>query len=354
MTNKTTSPISSLTRANISNLKPYASARSEFSGEASIFLDANENSLGSPIETDYSRYPDPMQWKLKAEIAKVKGMPATHQFIGNGSDEIIDIIIRVFCEPGRDNFLMFPPTFDLYEIWGKVNGVEVRKVSLLPDFQLDMEHIPNYIDEHTKIIFLCSPNNPTGACLNREDVETILTHFEGIVVVDEAYINFAQQHSFIKELTAYPNLIVLQTLSKAWGLAGLRIGIAFASEEIIHYLNIVKPPYNMSDAAINLGIEALQQVDLVNERIKILVESRKKLERELIQLPLVINIYPSDSNFLLVKFQDADRVYQYLLENGIVVRSRSKVPLCEGCLRITVGTEDENNTLITTLKNFKS
>lgn len=347
-------PITSLVRTNIQNIKPYASARSEFSGNASIFLDANENSLGSPITKDYSRYPDPMQWELKKAIAQVKGVHIENQFIGNGSDEIIDILIRVFCEPYKDNFLVFPPTFDLYEIWGKINAVEARKVSLLPDFQLDMENIPKAIDTNTKIIFLCSPNNPTGNCLHREDIEFILNNFEGIVVVDEAYINFATQHSFIKELEEYPNLIVLQTLSKAWGLAGLRVGIAFASQEIIHYLNIVKPPYNMSDAAIQLGIEAMAQVDVVNQRIAQLVSYRKQLEEALLPLKIVQKIFPSDANFILIKFEEADRVYRMLLERGIVVRSRSQVPLCENTLRITVGTKKENQQLVQALSEINT
>lgn len=344
--------LQSLIRSNIQSLVPYSSARDEFHGEAKIFLDANENSIGSPLTKWFNRYPDPHQKEIKEKLAAIKGVPASQIFIGNGSDECIDILYRAFCNPGKDNVIICPPTYGMYEVSANINDVEVRKARLLDDFQLDLVHMETLVDEHTKIIWLCSPNNPTGNSLNREDIEMVLNNFDGLVVIDEAYINFSRQRSFIPELKEYPNLVILQTLSKAWGLAGLRLGMAFASEAIIEVYNKVKPPYNISQAVQELVIKALDNVQDVNAMIQIIVEERKRLEQELPSLPCVVKVYPSDSNSLLVKTVDAKAIYQYLLTQQIVVRDRSKVELCEGCLRITVGTVRENDELLNALRSF--
>jgi histidinol-phosphate aminotransferase len=274
-------------------------------------------------------------------------------FLGNGSDEAIDILFRAFCNPGSDNVITVPPTYGMYEVSANINDVEVRKIKLKTDFQLDMEGIAEAIDEHTKIIFICSPNNPTGNSINRDDIETILANFNGLVVIDEAYINYSRQKTFIQELTEYSNLVVLQTLSKAWGLAGLRIGMAFASEEIIEIFNKVKPPYNINEASQALALQALQNVEQVNSWIKETVAEREKLKSELSTLKSVLTIYPSDANFILVKTIKPKEIYQFMVNRGIIVRDRSKVELCEGCLRITIGTPNENEILIEAFKNFE-
>ncbi len=345
--------LQNITRKNIKELVPYSSARDEFKGEASVYLDANENSYGSPLNESYNRYPDPLQLKLKQRLAEIKGLPVQNIFLGNGSDEAIDILFRAFCNPGIDNVITVPPTYGMYEVSANINAVEVRKVKLKTDYQLDMEGIAEAIDEHTKIIFICSPNNPTGNSIDRQDIETILANFNGLVVIDEAYINYSRQKTFIRELTEYANLVILHTLSKAWGLAGLRVGMAFASEEIIEVFNKVKPPYNINDASQKLALEALQNVEQVNEWIKETVAEREKLKVELSSLPLVLKIYPSDANFILVKTIDPKGIYQFLVTQGIIVRDRSKVELCEGCLRITIGTPEENVLLIKALKKFQ-
>ena len=332
--------LQNITRKNIKELVPYSSARDEFKGEASVYLDANENSYGSPLNESYNRYPDPLQLKLKQRLAEIKGLPVQNIFLGNGSDEAIDILFRAFCNPGIDNVITVPPTYGMYEVSANINAVEVRKVKLKTDYQLDMEGIAEAIDEHTKIIFICSPNNPTGNSIDRQDIETILANFNGLVVIDEAYINYSRQKTFIRELTEYANLVILHTLSKAWGLAGLRVGMAFASEEIIEVFNKVKPPYNINDASQKLALEALQNVEQVNEWIKETVAEREKLKVELSSLPLVLKIYPSDANFILVKTIDPKGIYQFLVTQGIIVRDRSKVELCEGCLRITIVTPE--------------
>src|SRR5579872_4111113 len=344
--------LDSLLRDNIRKLVPYSSARDEFTGEARVFIDANENSLGSPLTKWYNRYPDPHQWKVKEAIGKIKGIGPQHIFLGNGSDECIDLLYRAFCVPGRDNAIINPPTYGMYEVSAQINDVEVRRARLLDDFQLDLVHLENLVDEHTKLIWICSPNNPTANSINREDIEIVLNNFNGLVVIDEAYINFSRHRSFIQELSDYPNLIVLQTMSKAWGLAGLRLGMAFASEAIIDVYNKVKPPYNISQATQELALKALEEVGQVNEMIRSLVTLREQLSRDLAELSLVRQVYPSDANFLLVKMDHARAVYEYLLGEGIVVRDRSKVELCEGCLRITVGTEKENAELLKCLQNW--
>jgi len=345
--------INNILRENIKNLTPYSSARDEFQGEASVYLDANENAFGSPLDQNYNRYPDPLQYEVKKRLSEIKGVPPRNIFLGNGSDEAIDILVRAFCNPGVDNVILVPPTYGMYEVSANINDIRIKKVPLTEEFQLNLEGIAEAIDEHTKLIFVCSPNNPTGNSINREDVETLLANFKGIVVVDEAYINFSRQKTFIQELTEYANLVVLQTLSKAWGLAGLRVGMAFASEEIIEVMNKVKPPYNINDASQQLALKALQNVDQVNEWIKETLIQRDKLVLELKDYEFVIDIYPSDANFILVKTTDPRGIYSHLVQQGIIVRDRSKVTLCEGCLRITIGTPIENNILLEALKNYK-
>lgn len=341
-----------LVRQNIRTLKPYSSARDEFKGEARIFLDANENSLGSPLTKWYNRYPDPLQWELKKKIAGIKATKPENILLGNGSDECIDLLIRAFCEPGHDNIVICPPTYGMYEVYAHINNVGVKSVPLTPAFQLHLEAMEEAIDAGTKIIFLCSPNNPTGNSLNREDVEIILNNFDGLVVVDEAYINFSRQRSFIPDLADYPNLVVLQTFSKAWGLAALRLGMTIAGEEIIHILNKIKPPYNINQATQELGLKALDNLEDVNTMIQELVTSRAQLAAELASVPGVEQVYPSDANFILAKVGDANGLYQYLVDQGIIVRNRSNVLLCEGCLRITVGTGKENKDLVERIRAY--
>ena len=338
--------INNLVRDNIKILKPYSSARDEFKGEASVYLDANENSLGSPLVKWYNRYPDPLQWKVKSKLSSIKNIAAEQMFLGNGSDECIDLLYRCFCNPGKDNVVILPPTYGMYEVSANINDVEVRKAPLLKNFQLSITKIEELIDDNTKIIWICSPNNPTANSINRTDIYTVLNNFNGLVVVDEAYINFSRQQSFIKDLQDYPNLVVMQTFSKAWGLAGLRVGMMFASEEIIGIINKVKPPYNIGIHTQDLVLQALENVTDVNEMIKLLVDMRDALSEVFLRVPIVEEVYPSDANFILVKIKEARKVYDFLLTKGIVVRDRSNVQLCDDCLRITVGTELENTKLI--------
>lgn len=345
--------LNNILRENIKNLTPYSSARDEYTGEASVFLDANENAYGSPLETAYNRYPDPLQYQVKLKLSQIKGVPPRNIFLGNGSDEAIDILFRSFCNPGVDNVIIVPPTYGMYQVSANINDVEARKVLLTEEYQLDLEGIAEAIDKNTKLIFICSPNNPTGNSINRDDIETLLANFNGLVVIDEAYINFSRQKTFIQELTEYANLVVLQTLSKAWGLAGLRVGMAFASEEIIEVMNKVKPPYNVNEASQQLALQALNNVSLVNLWIKETLEQRDSLVLALKEFDFVLDIYPSDANFILVKTTNAKGIYDFLVQHGIIIRDRSKVELCEGCLRITIGTPDENKTLLSTLQQYK-
>ncbi len=350
--------LEALIRPNIKKVTPYSSARDEFktpadAGKKMIFLDANENSLGSPLTHWYNRYPDPYQHEVKLAITGIKNIPASNIFLGNGSDECIDLLYRCFCEPGKDNVIICPPTYGMYEVSASINDVAVKKVPLLPNFQLDLESIENAIDQQTKLIWICSPNNPTGNSILYGDMEMIINNFDGMVVVDEAYINFAKQRSLLLTLQDYPNLVVMQTLSKAWGLAALRLGIAFGSEEVISWLNKIKPPYNINQATQEIALKALQEVGQVNEMIRQLVLLREEMAVQLENLPMVEKVYPSDANFLLVKVKEAVKLYEHLLGDSIVVRDRSKVKLCEGCLRITVGTEEENKKLIESLNRYK-
>lgn len=345
--------LNKLVRENIKKLKPYSSARSEFSGTARVYLDANENSYGSPLTTWYNRYPDPLQWEVKKKISTIKNVPAEQMLLGNGSDECIDLLIRAFCNPGKDSILICPPTYGMYEVYAHINDVPVKEVPLLPDFQLNLEGIEAAIDDTVKIIFLCSPNNPTGNSLEREDIEIVLNNFEGIVVLDEAYINYSRQRSFLAELNEYPNLVVMQTFSKAWGLAALRLGMTFASQAIIEVLNKIKPPYNINQSTQELVLKALENLEDVNAMTRETVKERVVLVKALATLPFVKKIYPSDANFILVRVEDANGTYDFLKSKGIIVRNRNSVILCEGCLRITIGTEFQNKELVETLKQYQ-
>lgn len=353
--------LENLIRPNILSLKPYSTARHEFSGKASVMLDANENSLGSPVTLDMddrhellNRYPDPVQQQLKQRISKIKGVPVENIFTGNGSDEAIDILFRIFCEPGFDNVITLPPTYGMYGVAAAINNVKVKQVPLTENFQMDIQAIADAVDEYTKMIFICSPNNPSGNSITRQDMEIILNNFDGIVVVDEAYINYAKQKTLSLQLMDYPNLVVLQTLSKAWGLAALRLGLAFASKEIIDIMNNVKYPYNINIATQELALKGLQNVEKVNDWTRKIIEQRNSLEKELQTLPFVEKIYPSDANFLLVKMKRADDIFKYLQSKGIIVRNRNNVQGCEGCLRITIGTDEENKELINALRDYSN
>jgi len=344
--------LDAILRNNVKKLIPYSSARSEFEGDAQIFLDANENSLGSVLNRNFHRYPDPLQKQLKKKLGTIKDIHAENIFVGNGSDEAIDLLIRAFCNPGIDNILMFPPSYGMYEVAAEINDVAINKVLLTDDYQLDVDAIKDGIDKNTKIIFVCSPNNPTGNLLDTKSIEWLLKHFNGIIVVDEAYIDFAGTESWIKKLDQYPNIVVLQTLSKAWGLAGLRIGFAFASKEIIQVLNKIKPPYNISEATQQMALQALQYEKEAKEKTCVLIRQKERLMEELKMFGFIKKISPSDANFILVKVDDATGLYKYLLAKNIVVRNRSSQPLCENSLRITVGTPEENDALLTALKHY--
>lgn len=341
-----------LVRKNIRDLKPYSSARSEFTGEAEVFLDANENAFGSPAGEGFNRYPDPLQTKLKRRIAPMKGVEPSQIFIGNGSDEAIDLLFRIFCEPGRDEVIICPPTYGMYRVSAEINDVAVREIVLTSDFQLDVPAIVSGIHSNTKLIFICSPNNPTGNLMRRESILEIARSFNGIVVIDEAYIDFASEPSTIAELRSLPNIVVLQTFSKAWGMAGLRVGLAFASPEIIELMNRVKPPYNVGSLVQREVIDALGKQDQVAEWTAAAIEQRAMMSRHLADLDFVERVYPSDANFVLVKVADAIGVYRYLVGQRIVVRDRSTVELCEGCLRITVGTAEENRLVIDSFERY--
>jgi histidinol-phosphate aminotransferase len=345
--------IESLVRPHLLKLKPYSSARDEYKEREGTFLDANENSLGSATNTDYSRYPDPYQSELKSKISSVKSVGIENIFVGNGSDEPIDLIYRLFCEPAKDNVILVPPTYGMYEVSANIHNVEVRKVNLTAEFQLDIPKIVTHIDANTKVIWICSPNNPTGNLIHNDDIVKILNKFSGIVVIDEAYIDFADTKSWTKRLEDFPNLIVLQTLSKAWGMAGIRLGLAFASATILILLNKIKSPYNISHLTQEVAIDALTNANKVNSMVIEIKKNRIGLIDDLKKLSIVEKIYPTDSNFILVKFEEANQVFDFLIDQKIIVRNRSTVVLCEDCLRITVGTDSENQRLIGALKEFK-
>ncbi len=342
--------LENLVRENIKRLMPYSSARTEFSGAARIFLDANENSFGSPLPRNYNRYPDPLQTEIKKIITKKQNIKPAEIFIGNGSDEAIDLLVRIFCEPRKDNILICPPTYGMYRVSAEINDVAIKCANLTKDFQLDFSAIKKVTDNNTKLLFVCSPNNPTGNSLN--GISKLVKEFNGIVVVDEAYIHFSSGNSLVSGINNFPNLVVLQTFSKAWGLAGLRVGLAFANEEIIKLFNKVKPPYNISQIAQEAILEALENETDVEKVIAEIVTEREKLAKNLQKLSFVERIYPSDANFLLVKTTGANAIYQFLLDEKIVIRNRNNVELCEGCLRITIGTPEENESLIEALKKL--
>lgn len=345
--------IENILRKNIRDLKPYSSARDEFKGKEGVFFDANENPFGSVLPENYNRYPDPLQLELKDKLSKVKGVPVQNIFLGNGSDEAIDILFRAFCNPAIDNAIICPPTYGMYEVSAAINDVKIITVPLTPEtFQLDTENILKAITENTKLFFVCCPNNPTGNGVKWSSIKTILETFKGIVVIDEAYINFASYNSLVPELLNYPNLIILQTLSKAWGLAGLRIGMAFASKEIIDIFNKIKPPYNINSASQAAALKALEEVNQINEMIKIIVAEREVLRKALETFSFITKVFPSEANFLLVKMNDPNKVYNYLIAKNIIVRNRSTIKLCEGCLRITIGTKEENKLLIESLQTY--
>lgn len=345
-----------LVRPNILALQPYRSARDEFqqSVEASIFLDANENSLGSPLADDFSRYPDPHQIALKTALGQKKGVPADRIFLGNGSDEAIDLLLRGFCTPGRDNIVLLPPTYGMYAVQAGIQDVEVRRAPLRPDFSPDAEAVMAVSDEHSKLLFLCSPNNPTGNCLTDEFLATMLDLFPGLVVVDEAYIDFASRPSALRWLEKNPRLVVLQTFSKAWGLAALRVGTAFANPFIINILQKIKYPYNLNAMSLRLALQALEREDIVRQKIGLLLAERERLALELSNISLVREVFPSEANFLLLRTTDADGIYAALCEAGIVVRNRSRDPNCHNCLRITIGSPAENDRLLRTLQTLSS
>ncbi|MDR0757830.1 MAG: histidinol-phosphate transaminase [Tannerella sp.] len=335
-------------RPNIRLLKPYSCARNEFKGEASIYLDANENPMNSP----YSRYPDPLQEALKAKIARLKGVRPSQIMLGVGSDEPIDLVIRIFCEPQHDNIVAIDPTYGMYRVCAGINNVEYRRVLLNEDYTLDAERLLAATDRQTKVIFLCSPNNPSGNLLNRSEMTRTVENFDGIVVVDEAYIDFSSEASWLTVLDNYPNIIVFHTFSKAWGLASVRCGMAFASEEIISFFNKVKYPYNINLLTQNFVSEHIANESRKNGWVELILAQREWLAGQLNAISWVAKVYPSDANFLLVKTPDADGIYQHLADKGIIVRNRSSVSLCAGCLRITVGSPEENAALVQALHDL--
>jgi histidinol-phosphate aminotransferase len=338
-----------LVRTNIRQLAPYSSARHEFVGTAEVYIDANEN----PNDTGLNRYPDPLQKDLKAALSSYKNVPVQNIFLGNGSDEAIDLLIRIFCEPRLDHIITLPPTYGMYKVGADIADVDVKSILLMEDFQPDVEAILAATNEHSKLLFLCTPNNPTGTRFERKYVERLLNEFPGIVVIDEAYIDFSSHKSYSQQLDQYPNLVILQTFSKAWGLAAIRLGIAYASAEIIHYFNKVKPPYNVNILTQQAALASLKQSEQQEMWTQEIIRQRSWLATELLDLSFVEKIYPSDANFLLMKVEHANALYQHLVKQGIIVRNRSTVPRCAGCLRITIGTETENERLLAALKQYE-
>ena len=339
-------PLKDLVRKNIWELKPYSCARDEFKGEASAYLDANENPYGAP----YNRYPDPRQTALKEKISKIKGVPANQIMLGNGSDEPIDLIYRIFCEPGVDNVVAIEPTYGMYGVCADVNNVEYRRIQLDEKLDINGRNTLTAVDEHTKVMWFCSPNNPTGNLLTRSKMAFMCYNFPGIVVIDEAYVDFSSQDSWLKTLNQFPNLIVLQTFSKAWGMASVRCGMAFASPAIIELFNKVKYPYNINLLTQQFVSERLDHIDDMKAQVKEILAERSRMAEELQKLDCVETVYPSEANFLLVKVDDANARYKKLVERGVIVRNRTTVQLCEGCLRITIGSQTENNQLLANIQ----
>ena len=343
-------PLEELTRKNIWNLAPYSSARNEYAGrEARVFLDANENPYNNP----YNRYPDPLQLELKAAISKVKGVPAANIFLGNGSDEAIDLPYRCFCEPGIDNVVAIEPTYGMYKVCADINNTEYRPVLLDENYQITAERLLAATTAHTKLIWLCSPNNPTGNTLQREEIVKVIEAFEGLVIVDEAYSDFSSQKPLRHEIAKYPNLIVLNTMSKAWGCAAIRLGMAFASEEIIAIFNKVKYPYNVNQLTQQQALQALKDPFEVDKWVKLLLEERSRMIDAFQLLPICVKVYPTEANFFLAQMTDATKIYNYLVDKGIIVRNRHRIQLCQNCLRVTIGTKTENGELIAALRQYQ-
>lgn len=342
--------LQNLVRNNVKLLKPYSSARDEFhtTGEEMIFLDANEN----PFPTTVNRYPDPQQKELKQVIGDLKGIEVRNILLGNGSDEVLDLLYRAFCEPGKDNVITLPPTYGMYGVLAGINNVENREVLLSMDFQPSVEGVLGRVDAKTKIIFLCSPNNPTGNSFSEESILNILQSFSGLVVIDEAYIDFSQKESWIKRPQEFSNLVIIQTLSKAYGLAGIRLGICIASQSVIGVLNKIKPPYNVNELSQNMALERLKEPQVIYEEVTGILNEKERLLKVLLDVKFVSEVFKSDANFMLIRVDDANRRYEELIKNGIVVRNRSNQPLCENTLRITVGTSAENDKLIKVLKGL--
>jgi len=343
--------INQLIRENIKGLKPYSSARDEYTKATNnmVFLDANEN----PFETGVNRYPDPKQNRLKEELSKIKGVSTSNILFGNGSDEIIDLIIRVFCEPKQDKILVLPPTYGMYKVCADINAVEVKPILLTNTFQPDVDAILSQANANTKLLFLCSPNNPSGNSFNTDLIEKLLIEFSGIVVLDEAYIDFSEQESWLKRLDEFPNLAITQTFSKAYGMAGIRLGVCYASEAIIDVLDTIKPPYNINELTQLKALECLEDYDVINLQVDQIKKNKSLLIDGLQEISFIKTIYPTDANFILVKVDDANMRYSQLLTQGIVVRNRTTQPLCNSCLRFTIGTEKENIKLLNALKSIQ-
>ena len=341
-----------LLRSHLKVLVPYSSARDDYKGNQGVFLDANENPIGSITEADWNRYPDPYQKALKARIGEIKDVSPDQIFLGNGSDEPIDLLFRAFCEPGKDNVIINPPTYGMYQVSADINGVEAKQVFLTTDYDLNVEGILVAINEYSKMVFICSPNNPTGNDVSLDKIEEVLKSFRGIVVVDEAYIDFTDRDSFTQKLDLYPNLVVLQTFSKAWGLAALRLGMAFCSVEMTNIINKIKAPYNLSGLTQQTVFEALAHTDKKDNMVNTILDNREELKGSLEGLDLIQKVYPTDANFFLVTIPNAKEVYQNMIEKKVILRDRSKVALCEDGIRITVGTKEENQALIAALKEI--
>ena len=349
--------IENLVRKNIRSLKPYSSARDEFSGRGEVFLDANECPFESVRETiissGYNRYPDPQQKDLKKAIADLKGVSPSSVFIGNGSDEPIDLLIRAFCEPGRDSILINEPTYGMYQVAAQINNVNIQRCRLTSTFELDYQSMQKTLDETSRIIFLCNPNNPTGNLFDKDVILKVIKEFSGLVVVDEAYIDFTEDEGFVRFIEQFPNLVVLQTFSKAWGLASLRIGMCFANPAVINALSKIKPPYNVNGVSQQVALRALAEKGRMQKHVQEILAERKRVAKELSSLNIVVKVYASETNFLLIKFKDAGTVNAYLRSLGIIVRDRSNEINCENCLRITIGTTEENQKLINALKSYE-
>lgn len=344
--------INQLIRKNIAQMQPYSSARDEFKNvdQKMIFLDANEN----PFENGINRYPDPQQKLVKKQLSSIKTIPESQILLGNGSDEVLDLLFRAFCEPNKDNIITLPPTYGMYNVLASLNAIENREVPLTDQFQPNIESIINQTDKNTKIIFLCSPNNPTGNLFSEESMVTLLNSFEGLVLLDEAYIDFSDKESWISKIADYPKLVITQTLSKAYGMAGIRLGILYASEEIIMILNKIKPPYNINTLTLDIAFENLKNKNKIYNEVVIIKRAKEVLYKQLLQVNFIIKIFPSQANFFLIKVDDANKRYNQLLNKGIVIRNRSSQLLCENCLRITIGTQNENNQLINALKSIQN